>query len=306
MSTSFLYKMHALALPTGVIPQISSRSLNPGIERVMINGDGKINPEFYGLMARNPVLNCSTPAIYSALNTLGGFYLFQTTATMYMAKLALGGGYVAGANHAKFTGSFGCVVPRRISVRHNDKRPTAATFDFDTYFLSTDGTTDGFAYSTTSVSLPTLAVANEIFTLGQIKINGTVIKGTTGFDYDFGYHEIIHASGGEVWPTFGGYDRQNPKFTITGADAQLWDNVAQAGTAQGGTASTFHLQKVSPTGRVAAGTAQHIKFTMTAGQFEPGGQRETDEGETEFTVDVYPMFDGTNPMIAQSLASTIV
>jgi len=302
MSTANLWKMHALVTPAGTIPQIRSRELNPGIERLLVIGDGKINPEFYGLMARNPMIKCSTLAINAAMTAIGQkMYSFSGAATTaYMAKLVNGGGY-AGSGHAKMNGSYGVIIPRKLSVRHNKE----ATFDFDLCWLSNDGITDGFSYTNSAVSLPSLAVASEVFTLGPVKINGTAISGLTGWDYDFGIQERIEGSGGEVWPTFGGYVSQSPKISVTSKDAQLYDRVAMSGTAQGGTASTFYLQKVTSTGRVAAGTASHIKMSMTAGQFEPGGQRESDDGETEFTMDAYPLFDGTNDIIAANLASAI-
>jgi hypothetical protein len=301
--TNNLFKMHALVTPGGTITQIRSRDLNPGIERLLITGDGKIHPEFYGLLSRSPMFNVTTTAVATALGIFGtnAFYSFTTTTAAYMAKLASTGGGYAGSGHAKFTGTTGCVVAKQLSVRHNKE----ATLTCEMYFLSPDGTTDGFAYTTSAVSLPSLGVASEAFTLGPMKINGTAIAGCTGFDYDFGIRALIKGSGGEVFPTFGGFAVAQPKLTIVGEDAAIWDNVAQAGTAQGGTASSFYLQKISPTGRVAAGTSQHVKCSITAGQFEPEGQRETDEGETEFTVGVYPLFDGTNAIVARSLASAI-
>jgi hypothetical protein len=56
---------------------------------------------------------------------------------------------------------------------------------------------------------------------------------------------------------------------------------------------------------VAAASAQHVKFSVTAGFYKPTSIKENDKGQTEIDVDVVGLDDGTNPIVAVNTASAI-
>ena len=58
-------------------------------------------------------------------------------------------------------------------------------------------------------------------------------------------------------------------------------------------------------GRVANATAQHIRLALTAGFHKPGGIDEGDDKETGIEIMSTPLDDGTNDILAVSLASAI-
>lgn len=304
MSTSALHKLSALVTPAGQIPSLMSRSINPGIEAYILKGSGAISPGFRATMSQRPAFSASTVAIASALTAFGsGFYAFSAATTLYLAKLIAGGGLAGTLAHAKLEGSKGCIIPRRLRAQQGRE----ATFDFDGYFLSSDGATVPWAY-TGSVSLPVIAPGVEAFTLGPAKINGSSLGALEGFELDFGYREIVHASDGNVWPDFACYEEYHPTLTLQTADPTLIGTLTVGGAVQGtgiGTDSIVYLRKLAAGGRVAAATAEHIKLTISAGFHEPREIGENDQGQTVFEVGGIPVYDGTNSILGVNLASAI-
>lgn len=305
MATTALHKLSALVTPAGQIPSLMSRSINPGLEAYLLKGSGAISPGFRATMTQRPAFSASTVAIASALTAFGsGFYAFSAATTLYLAKLISGGGLAGTLAHAQLQGSKGCIIPRRLRAQQGRE----ATLDFDGYFLSSDGLAAPWAY-TGSVSLPVIAPGVEAFTLGPAKINASALGALEGFELDFGYREIVHASEGAVFPDFACYEEYHPTLTLQTADPTLINALTVGGVAQssavGETPSVFYLRKLAAAGRVAAATAQHIKLSMTAGFFEPREIGENDSGQTVFEIGAIPVIDGVNPIMVVNLASAI-
>lgn len=301
MPTSQLYKLSALSTPAGLVPSLMSRSINPGLEAYVLRGDGRISPLFRATMSQSPMFSATTVAIGAALTAFGsGFYAFSAAVELYLAKLVSGGGVGAGAVHAKVGGNKGAILPRRIRAEHG----RVATFDFDGYWLSADGIAAPFAY-TGSVALPAMAVPAQSYTLGLASINGSALGALKSFELEWGFQEIVHSSGGEMYPTFCCYSAYQPIVRVTTSDPAILATVGVGGVAQGATPSRFHFQKLAPAGRVAATTAEHIRLSMTAGYFEPGAISEDDDGETTMELTAMPLDDGTNAIMAVSLASAM-
>src|SRR4051812_33339011 len=110
MSITNLYKLSVIVTPGGQIRQIADRSINPGIEELVIKGDGKISPQYYANMEQRPTARFSTTAINAVLSVMGsGFYAFSAAVDLYLAQLAAGGGLTGGANNKRITGTKGCI-----------------------------------------------------------------------------------------------------------------------------------------------------------------------------------------------------
>lgn len=298
MASTALYKLNQLVTPAGAITGLQSRDIDMGIVEYVLKNDGRISPTFYANMAQRPSFRASTVAISSALTALGlGFYAFAAPVELYIAKLMTGGGLAGTLAHAKIAGSKGCIVPERLVAAHG----RAAVLDFRGYWLSADGVAAPITY-TGSVSLPAVAGGAEAFTVGMCRINASTLAGLRSFEIDFGYDVLVHDSGGDLYPTFACYQAFSPRITFSTVDAALIATIGVNGVAQsvaiGETPSRFFLQKLAPAGRVAAATAAHVKFGLTAGFIKPTTTSETDEGETEQAYEVVNLDDATNAILS--------
>lgn len=303
MSIANLYKLSVVVTPAGQIHQLIDRSIDPGIQELVIKGDGKISPQYYANMEQRPSARFSTTAVHAALTALGsGFYPFSSAVDLYLGQLAAGGGISAGSAHRRITGTKGCIVPRRLRARHN----APAVLEAEVYFLSTDGVTAPISFSS-AVALPTITLANQAFTLGPAKINGTALAAVEELDVEFGYAPLILGGDGEMYPTFGGYDARAPRVTVRTKDPAVLATVGVGGLLQSAvTPSVFYLRKMDPsTGRVANATVQHIKFTVSAGFHAPRPVEEDDERESVIELVSTPLDDGVNDILAVNLASAI-
>jgi len=304
MAVSNLYKLSVIVTPAGQIRQLEDRSIDPGVEELVLKGDGKISPQFFSVMEQRPMFRFSTTAIAATLTSLGvGFYTFSAAVDLYMAQLSASGGLSGAGAHKRITGTKGCLVPRRLRASH--KAP--AVIEYDGYFLSTDGVAAPISYAG-AVSLPALTVADQAFTLGPASINGSALAAVESLEIDFGFGVLIEGGNGEVYPTFGGYEERAPVVIVRTKDPTLLAATGVMGLQQNATPSVFYLRKMDPAGgRIANATAQHVKFTITAAGFHrPGGIEEQDNRPTEAELISRPLDDGTNDILAISTASAIV
>lgn len=299
-----LYKLSAIVLPAGQIYQIISRDIDTGIQELLLKGDGKLSPQFVAVMSRRPAVRFTTTAIAAALTTVGSApYASAVASDFFFTKYVDGGGVGSGATHAKLSAAKILVIPRELTVEQDRE----ATLDFDTYFISADGVTSPISY-TGSVSLPTLTVTGQAFTLGPAMINGSTIADLDQMKIQFGYQETIMGGNGEVFATFGGYTGRAPRVTFRSRDVTLLNTIlGTGGVTQGGTASKFFLRKMAAgaAARVADATAQHIKLTMTLGMHTIRRINESDDSYDGVECEAIPVDDGTNDIMAVSLASAI-
>lgn len=307
MSTTNIWKLSAIVTPAGQINQLTTRSINPGIERAIIRGDGRVNPIFAARIGQRPMLSFVTTDVAAALGTLSsGFYGFSSATTFYLTKLADGGGVAAGSAHATIALAKGCIVPRTLECAQGQ----LATLSCDVYGVSADGTTIPISY-TASQALPTLTVSPCGYTLGPVKINGNALGGVQRWRLDFGYREQIIASDGQLFPTFGCYDEHAPLLTIGLQDPTILASggaTGLIGAAQGSTATVIYLRKLADEGGglVADATAEHCKLTITAkGYFQPEQMSESDDSPSELDIAAVPLYDGSNAILAISTTSSI-
>ncbi len=299
MPTSALYKISALVTPAGTIPSIVTNELDPGIELYVQKGDGRISPAFSATMHQAPMFKGSTLGIGSALGVVGsGFYGFGSSVHLYVASLQQGAGIAAGSAHSRFTGTKGCIIPRRLTTTQKKE----ASLDLEGYFLSADGTTAPLSYAS-GVALPALAAGNEAYTLGPVSLDGDWVSGETSTEVDFGYTDIQHSSGGEMYNTFACYEDFSPTLTFKTTNVHFINTLSMGGVAIASNAR-FHFRRLAAAGRVADGSASHIRLTLAAGTMRPGPITLNDQGEAEMTVNVTPI-DGGSSIMAVNTAATI-
>ena len=160
--------------------------------------------------------------------------------------------------------------------------------------------------ATVSDSRPEITPADQAFTTGPVKINGTVLEGIQRISVNFGLQLKIIGGSGCPFPEFIAIQARQPKITIQSTHV---DFATESGMGlyvpQNSTDSLVYLKKIAQGGvRVADATTEHISFSIDDGMVtitEASG----DQGGGAINVLIEPTFDGTNAILAVSTATAI-
>jgi hypothetical protein len=120
-----------------------------------------------------------------------------------------------------------------------------------------------------SVALSGTPTSATHYVAGPVSLNASTLSGVQDISIDFGRRLIVLGGDGEIYPTFCACQFYSPTITIRTL-THVWQTYGITGTALSGSAGAFtaYLRKVSNVGRVADGTAEHIKFTGTTGTIQ--------------------------------------
>jgi hypothetical protein len=302
MSISKLFMLGPVVTAAGQINQIQSYNFDPGVETVKHMSDGGVDPNLIGVMQQSPKLQFVTTAIKRALDIAGiSGYSVAAAADLYFQKIAQGGTRTGSTTSLKLTGTKGILCPLSLSCQ--DK--SYAQLSMALAFQSTDGTTAPLA-ADSAATMATPTAADQLYTLGPIKLNGTEVEGIKDVNIDFGIDLIVEHGSGEAYPTFIGIKTRAPSITFKCTDPTLLSTSGAYYVAQGATDSLVYLRKMASNGtRVADATASHIQASIDDGIIHvrqiDGGTEDVQMSE----VTIEPTFDGTNTIIAITTAIAI-
>ena len=125
-----------------------------------------------------------------------------------------------------------------------------------------DGSNEPLVYAG-SQALAGTPASGEHFVLGECHLNGTEIDGMQELDIDYGQGILQAGSSGELYDTFHALLQQNPTVTLTALNSGYWNTATLNGLDL--SSASLYFRKCARTGRVADGTAQHIKLTLADG-----------------------------------------
>ena len=304
MPISKLYMLGPVILGGAQINQITEYSPDPGVETETHYSDGGVDPNFAVVMSQKPRLGFTTTALKRALDLAGisGRPIGDedtSTAVLYFQKLAAGAARAGGSTAFSVTGTSGMLVPQTLQA--DDKG--FATLGMQIVLASTDGETAPMAIDEND-TMPAATLADQLYTVGDIKINGTLIEGVKSITVDFGLDLVIENGSGEAYPTFVGIQTRAPSISFRTTDPTV---VASGFAAQGATDSLVHFRKCTRNGtRVAKATAEHIKISIDDGIISArtiggGGTKDVQMHE----VTIQPIYDGVNDILAISTAAAI-
>lgn len=305
MSTSRAFTLGCVVTSAGQINQIADHSIDPGVETVILRGDGVVDPRFAAVMAQRPMLSFTTTAIARALGYAGisGLGISGTTLDLYLQQYQDVGTRLSGANSVRARVSKGLLVPQRLTARSG----RAAVLSYQVYAASSDGTTAPLAIAK-SQTMPSVSAFDQAFTVGPASINGTTVEAVRELEIDFGMAvRVLEPGDGDVYPTFVCLMERRPTVTLRTTNVHLLDS-AELGqwVAQGGTDSLVYLRKIDRNGtRVANGTAEHVRFSIDDGIVTARPFSSEDNNEAMIELLIEPIYDGTNDVIAVNTATAI-
>lgn len=298
-----IWTLCAMKINGTILDGIEEQSIPTGIREIIKAADGQVDPTYAAIMEQDPKMTFRTCHIASFLGLCGiGGLAISSTVILYFQKTDPSGTRVSGSNHRTATIAAGMVIPRNISAAQGQD----AKLTFDVIAISSDGLTAPITFAT-GVALPTLSGVTELFTLGPLQINGgTTEEGIQSFDFDFGIKEKLMRHGGLVYPVRVHIESREPMAKWKHSDASKLATLGLSGTAQGASASIAWLRKMAREAtRVANVTAQHISFTFYDGIFKVTNVGGSHPSEQSVDIELKPISDGSNPIVAISAAAAI-
>lgn len=294
-----VYSLLGIKNDSAVIGGIRNQMVTSGIQTVVQGGSGSIDPSFTGVMFADPRIEFETVEIAEALTACGIAGDLPTTLLCAFEANTLGG--VRSGTHRTVTPFGALIVPRTLSVSQNSE----ATISYE-IFCYGDATNAPFSVSTSAQTIG--QVVSEKFTLGKCTLGGTDFEAQS-LNINFGIEVAVHSNSGVPWPLHVSIRNRRPVITITTLDvtklATVWPGSGAMGL--GVSSGIFYLQKIAEGGgtRVAAATAEHIKFTVTEALATVSTIGGSHNAEVAMGITIEPAYDGTNAIIQVNTASAI-
>lgn len=170
----------------------------------------------------------------------------------------------SGTVHRKIACTFGCLIPRRLSVSAGQD----AELDFEFFPLSTDGVTFPWVVTTIAIgSLPTLPTTEERYTIGPFAAESITIDRLTQLSIDFGLRAESIMLDSAISPTHLSLSDILPKIEFSGHAVDVYADSGSIGS--GGLLSThtnsvawLRQRQAGGTGLFADTQEKHMKFTF--------------------------------------------
>lgn len=276
----------------------------PGLRTMLVRGDGQLSPTRAYIQGISPAIEVATLDVATALALNTAQFATKGLALSaafngYLTQRTADGGLAATGD--KLAMGNGLIVPTRLSVRNEE----AAVLDIMVHGRSSDGTTNPLSV-TADQSVPAGSAITACHTVGKLMVNGAQIAANLiqGFDWDFGV--TVRAIGGDglLYPTRLHIVQVQPRLSWEVSDADALAAIGLAGTAQGATDSLFYLRKFDPNGgRVADGTAEHVKLSIDDGLWWVEEAAGDTEGDVSVRLVCEPVWDATAEPVVVSIAA---
>lgn len=307
MATSVVFYPHAIYLPSGpVITQISD--VQPGHNFVDLTefSASQAVPQFTGTHQASPDTRFSTSQVkaildactdyniakdYSALGNVdvelkSGVNLGVRTGDAALSHIRARGTSNTGLFWESFTARQGQIVELRCRLVH--------------IFVAASGV-DPLVF-TNSLALTNTSAIAYLFTLGPVKLNGTLLNEVeeVTWNNNIQYEEVT--SDGDGFLTYCGIRKTAPTITIKTKDARAMSTYGTRGTE--GTAVWVYLRKKLQSAiNVADATAEHIKFIGEAGTIKPMNVQAGDNASLELMVHLKATAQNTSPFTVSTLSA---
>lgn len=306
MGTETLHGLAAVKADTDVIGGIVSQSnpLGPVVSADPTSGG--IYARWVAVTSQQPRFSFASEMIKAVLDVTGygGANIVDMGAglTWYAQKFD-GPARAAGANHRSFAAAEGILAPQTLDVNHPDDARISCEA-----VITHDGSANNPIIYTDSVALPAPSSDDERFTLGPCTLESIELEQITGLSIEFGHDVRAEGADGDIWPTYAYILQTASAIVLRGVDID-WlkesGGIPFGGKSLGHANTTIYLRKRTPTGFVANGTAQHIKFTAAglAVIENPLDVSGLERGEVNLRITL--QYDGTNDPLTIDTASAI-
>jgi len=280
----------ALKQGATVIDGIVDSRINPGIELFIAGADSQKYNHYLCVNEARPVASFTTLKIAAAITQFGidGAAISATPLDLYTVDSEAAGS--RGSTGEKVSITKGLIVPRQLVAVQGQW----ATITYDVFMGGTTADAAPFAVTSDQTS-PTGIALDELFTLGEVKLNSADIGPCQNYTLDFGFAVDQVMADGKVYPVQVYWRVQQPIITATTLLPEALATITVPGTSN---TMTFQLQKCLE-GGTRAGSG-HKTFTTNENyvHVETFGGSHNDLAHTE--INCVPCCDGTNAPIVVS------
>lgn len=289
------WNLYAPQVGTTVLNGCTQESLATGTQVDSESVSGEPYPRHQSVVSEDKRARFTTYCIEAALGLCGtlGCSIDDLTGglTLFAQKRQHGGSRATGANHRKYVGAKGIMVPRTLRCDHQGH----AALEYESIFTSVDGDTDPIAI-TDGVGLPPLAIG-ERFTLGAVSLAGVTVASKQSLQIDFGITVEPEGGDSKLWPTRVSISDVQATITIPSVDVTLLAAASIPLLGKAGTHANTSIALLKRSGGtlVAGITLTAAGWVYCDPAFEASGK---EEGTT--TVVVKCKYDGTNAPIILS------
>jgi hypothetical protein len=266
MGVSTVHILHGIQTPAQFYSQVEDATPQSGLSSMIGTPAGLVSPLFMGIRGAKPNVSFRTTQLATLLAECGlyGADLSAGNTDLFYRKVTNLGTREAAitATHTRMRIAKAFMYWRSITARHQSEATAEANL-----VAVFDGTNVPIV-STGSVALSGTPTAAEFFGLGPISINTVALPSDTEMSIDLGVEMLTAGSNSEVYDSFVAVKAIRPVITIRSLSIESWATYGLIGTAL--TSFSGYLRKCNADAAggvayVADATAQHIKFTATAG-----------------------------------------
>lgn len=304
MAVAAVDLLHGIVNGSTFISQFTSQQVSPGMDVLVAHAAGMPYPQFAGTMAVRAEMRFTTPQIKSILDLVGasGVYDLSGGNTDLYMKVAADQGVRTASNssaHHRFRAAQGFLVLERITAGHRAEAQAQCRI-----ICAYDGTNSPLVYAG-SQALSGTPASDEHFLIGPQFLNSSEVTGPQSLDLDFGQNILQIGSGGELYDTFNCLLQQTPTYTLQALNTGYWSTSTLNGLDL--SAASIYFRKMARDGRVADGTASHIKLTFSEGEIYIGGTSGDGMSPNETSIVVRPIADSSTgtPITISSTAVAI-
>jgi len=278
-----------------------------GISGATINGGTQLH-EFFGDLDRHHVAALQSVMTASLSTTdlkgildITGFDTSLLTGTnkltLYWREQVHGGTFTGGGSDISAAMQDGLISIQSVSCSHGQVA-TASVSVQPTW----DGTNVPITLSKTATA-PSEVVENYAYTISAMKFGstGSSTIPLESININFGPQVETLGGDGEQYPSLAVLSGRQPSISVTTRDLSEAFDWGLEGTYDGTDDIIFYFARLEPgASQYADGSSQHIKVTCKAHFMMPDGI-----GENSTTINILPIWDGTNAIFTLATASTI-
>ena len=266
MSVSTVHVLHGVKTPAQFYSQIEEHTSSPRIASMLGTPSGHYEPLFQGVKGVMPDVTFKTTQLTTLFTELGlyGASMAAGNTDLFFKKVTDLGKREAAATttHTRLRMSQAYMYWRSLTAGHQ------AEAKADVRIMTTYDGSNNPLVPAGSLALSGTMTAAEYFCLGPVSINTVAINGIQDCTIDLGVETIEAGSDSDLYNTFCAIRHLTPVITLRGLAAEHWATYGINGTAL--TGLVLYLRKLnknvaSGLPYVANATAEHIKFTASAG-----------------------------------------
>jgi len=288
-----VYTLGAVKHDATVIKGVQDSSISPGLAMLVAAGGGGVDPAFSGVGQCEVRASFTSSALKTILVLTGIAPLAMASDKLYFSKMLADGLRADAGSHFEVTMANGILLPMSINAGQGGQASIACQM----IPRSSDGLASPIAI-VVNASLPANGeLVDELYTLGEVSINGTELEGADSVTIDLGMELEVSYGSGHVYPTVVSVIRRTPSVIVSTLDIATFETWSEIGVAQGETDSTIAFQDQT---RGGVRGSSPITFAVDQGHigFETVGAGQGAKGVGQ--VRITPTYDGTNDIFVLS------